>query len=360
MSAAANRCMRVGIMRELNRMMRTMSLLLLVVCFLMAPAAAQSVVRIVSFEKTDGIIDRGTEGGIRVGEIFEVNRYDGDFVYWVGRVEVVVVKSRFAGVKLLAKAENATIQKGDVLELQKPGFDPMLDKLKQSAANGTANGAMNGTMAKGTAEKTPKLEEMDAFTAMPGSRRPIQFGVASGMLLPVVSSSRLMGSSFIVNVQYPSSGRLVAINMSEAYATSLAFQAFFVLPLADRLSLNLNYAYAPLNVNQRKEAELLSNGLKASASLAQVTATAQWLWSNNLHFGVGAGLFLPQATVQSSRQSMTISDRQLGISLSATHQLALGAGLALRSQLAYNAFLNQGPVIHFLALQLGPSFVIGK
>lgn len=318
-------------------------------------AAAQSVVRILSFEKNDGIIDRGADGGIRVGDVFEVNRYDGDFVYWVGRVEVVVVKARFAGVKLLAKSESATIQKGDVLELQKREIDPMLDKLKQSTPVTAGNG-----VAKAAPPKAGKAGSPEDFLLSPKRRQRILFGATGGLILPVINSSRLAGSNFLVVVQNVNNQQQTIIYLSEAYAASLGFQAFFALPLAERLFLNLNYAYAPLNVNRSKEAELLSTGLKASASLAMVTAALHWRWSPNLQIGMGAGMYLPQMTVQSSRQTMTISNRQLGLALGATHQLALGANLWLRSQLAYNVFLDQGPAIHFLAFQVGPCFGIGK
>ncbi|MGH7495170.1 MAG: hypothetical protein ACREOO_22595 [bacterium] len=331
-----------------------LNLLLITSWFLISSAAAQSVVRIVSFEKNDGIIDRGTDGGIRVGDVFEVNRYEGDFVYWVGRVEVVVAKSRFAGVKLLAKAAETSLQKGDVLELQQNEIDPMLDKLKQSGQAMAGNGAV----AKEAEPKTAAAEDLADFMRSPKRHQRVLFGVTGGLVQPVISSSRLAGSSFLVNVQNVNTGDQNTINMSEAYSTSLAFQAFFVLPLSERLSLNLNYAYAALNVSSRKEMDLLRIGLKGSASLAMVTATVHWLWRNNLQAGVGAGLFLPQASLRSSRQTMTISDRRLGFSLGAAHQLVLGSNLWLRSQLSYNVFLNQGPAIHFLAVQIGPCFGI--
>lgn len=355
MSAAANRNIRVEILRELNRIiMKIIFLLLLIIGLLFSSVAAQSVVRIVSFERNDGIIDRGTEGGIRVGEVFEVNRYDGDFVYWVGRVEVVVVKSRFAGVRLLAKDENTVIQKGDVLELQKREIDPMLDKLKQSASNGVGNGVV-----KETAAKTANTGSLSDLLPSPQRMRPIQFGVTGGFLLPVISSSRLAGSNFSLTIQSPS-GTQRTVNMSEAYASSLAFQAFFALPLSERVSLHLNYAYALLNVNGRKEAELLSRGLNGSSSMAMVTATVHWRLPKNLQAGAGAGLFLPQVSLQSTQQKMTVSDRQLGFSLNAAHQLLLGANVWLRSQLSYNFFLDQGPAVQFLALQVGPSFAIRR
>ncbi len=335
-------------------MMKNNFLLLFLLGLLLSSAAAQSVVRILSFEKNDGIVDRGAGGGIRTGDVFEVNRYDGDFVYWVGRVEVVVVKSRFAGVKLLAKAENAMIQKGDVLELQKREIDPMLDKLKQSAPAAASNG-----VAKNPPAKSAKNENFNDLLTGRKRGRPILFGVAGGFLQPIVNYSRMMGSSFFANVQYADASTS-RINMSEAYAGSFAFQAFFVLPLAEKLFLSLDYAYSPLNVSAKKETELLTSGLKGSASLAIVTAALDWRWRNNFFAGAGAGMFLPQASLQSSRQTMTISDRQLGLSFGAGHQLALGANLWLRTQLSYSVFLDQGPAIHFLALHVGPCFGIGR
>ena len=312
------------------------------------------MVRIVSFEKNDGVIDRGAEGGIRVGEVFEVNRYDGDFVYWVGRVEVVVVKSRFAGVRLLAKAENASIQKGDVLELQKREFDPMIDKLKQSAAGGAGGGGLKPAPAKSL-----KSVELKDPMSSPGRTPSVLFGVMGGFLQPFINSSRLMGSSFNVEVRYPN-GTQGTINMSEAYSASIALQAYFSVPLSQRLFLNLNYAYAPLNLDSDKEAELLRRGVKGSASLALVTATLNWRWRNNFQALGGTGLFLPQANLQSTRGGITISDRKLGFTLGAAHQFVFGPNLWLRSQLTYNVFLDQGPAVHFLALQFGPSFSIRK
>lgn len=352
---AADSCTQVGILRELKPIiMKIILLLLFALCFLSSSAAPQSMVRIVSFEKNDGIVDRGADGGIRVGDVFEVNRYEGDFVYWVGRVEVVVVKSRYAGVKLLAKAAEATLQKGDVLELQKNEIDPMMDKLKQSGAATAGNG-----VAKETSSKTTPAENFDDLMPSPRRRQPMLFGVTSGLVLPIISSSRLAGSNFMVNVQTINNG-IQSVNMSEAYAPSVAFQAFFVLPLSERLLLNLNYAYAPLNINSRKETDLIQRGLKGAASLATVTATVNWRWRKEFEACAGAGLFLPQASLRSSRSNMTVSERRLGFSVGAANQLVLGANVWLRSQLSYNVFLNQGPAIHFLALQVGPCFGIGR
>jgi len=335
-------------------MMKIILLLLCGACLWSSLAAAQSAVRILSFEKNDGIIDRGSEGGLHLGDVFEVNRYDGDFVYWVGRVEVVVVKSRFAGVKLLAKSESTSLQKGDVLEPQKREFDPMLDKLKHSPANGASN-----VLAKSSAPAATSAGGLGELLPAAGDAQPLLFGVTIGVLQPLFSSSRMMGSSFNMLVQYPN-GTQRTINMSEAYAASFAFRAFFVLPLTEKMSLHLDYAYAPLNVNSAKETELLRNGLKGSASLAIITSTLNWRWRKNLYAGVGAGLYLPQATLRSSRQTMTLAGRQLGLALSAGHQLALGTNLWLRSQLSYNVFLDRGPAIHFLSVQVGPSFAIGR
>src|SRR5574341_1777724 len=87
--------------------------ILALACCVFSPAAAQSVIKILHFDKTTGIIDCGENVGLHIGDVFDVNRYAGDFVYWIGRVEVVLVKPKVAGVKMVAQAENATIQQGD-------------------------------------------------------------------------------------------------------------------------------------------------------------------------------------------------------------------------------------------------------
>ena len=98
-----------------------------------SPAAAQSVIKILHFDKTTGIIDCGEKAGLHIGDVFDVNRYAGDFVYWIGRVEVVLVKPKMAGIKTLVIADNAVIQQGDVLELRKREYDPVLEKNNQPA-----------------------------------------------------------------------------------------------------------------------------------------------------------------------------------------------------------------------------------
>src|SRR5574342_264883 len=88
------------------------------ILMMFSPATPQAVVKIVQFEKSTGIIDKGENDGLRVGDVFEVNRYVDDFVYWIGRVEIIVLKPKAAGVKVVEQAVNAKIQPGDVLELR--------------------------------------------------------------------------------------------------------------------------------------------------------------------------------------------------------------------------------------------------
>lgn len=315
-----------------------------------APAAGQAVIKILQFDKATGIIDCGVDAGLRVGDVFEVNRYAGDFVYWIGRVEVVVIKPKMAGVKTLALADNAAIQPGDVLELRKRNSDPLLEKPREVVK--TAGATRQGQIV--TAER-------GAATPVWGRGNPIMFGFSSGMLQPVFDVSQSLGLNVTVQIVDPSNRQVVRqIDMSHAYAASYALQAYGSLPFAERLALNLDYAFAWLNVRSGVEASLLNVGVKASGSLMKIGAALNWRLNRRLQMDAGVGVFLPQLTVRGSGQTITVSERQWGVTTNASYLIPLGAAVWLKPVLGYNIFRDDGTFIHYLTFQIGPSFAIRK
>lgn len=317
---------------------------------ILSPAAAQSVIKILQFDKATGIIDCGVDAGLRVGDVFEVNRYAGDFVYWIGRVEVVVMKSKLAGVKTLALADNASIQPGDVLELRKRNSELPLEKPREAAK-------INGATRQG------KIETLERRAEAPSSGRgnPIMVGFSSGVLQPIFDVSQSLGLDLSVQIVDPSINQVVRqIDMSHAYAASYALQAYGSLPVAERLALNLDYAFAWLNVRKGVEASLLNVGVKASGSLMKIGAALNWHLNRRLQLDTGVGLFLPQLTVVGSRQTITVSERQWGVTTNASYLIPLGAAIWLKPVLGYNIFRDDGAFIHYLTFQVGPSFAIRK
>lgn len=316
-------------------------------CGLFSPAAAQSVIKILHFDKTTGIINCGENAGLHAGDVFDVNRYAGDFVYWVGRVEVVLVKPKMAGVKTLALADNAVIQQGDVLELRKREYDPVLEKNKPPAKKLRRNSPQPATVENGLANG--------------GWRRPpVIFGVGSGILQPFLSSSQSLGLNLSLQLVDANNQIVREIDMSRAYATSIAWQAFCNLPVTPRLALNVEYAYVPLNVKSGVEANLLGIGRQASASLMKIGATVNYRFSQRIQAGLGAGLFLPQVTIKGSRQSSAFADRRWGATLEGAYYFPLASAIWLKSGLSYNIFNDDGPAIQYLTLQTGLGFAIGK
>jgi hypothetical protein len=317
---------------------------------LFAPAATQAVIKILQFDKATGIIDCGVDAGLRVGDVFEVNRYAGDFVYWIGRVEVVVVKPRMAGVKTLALADNAVIQPGDVLELRKRSSDPLLEKQRETVK--TAGSTRSG-----------KIEAAERGAATPswGRANPIMVGFSSGVLQPLFDVSQSLGLNYSVQLVDPVSRQVVRqIDLSHAFAASYALQAYGSLPFAERFALNLDYAFAWLNVRSGVESSLLNVGVKASGSLMKIGAALNWRLSRRLQMDTGVGLFLPQLTVRGTGQPITLSERQWGVTTSASYFIPLGAAVWLKPVLGYNIFRDDGAFIHYLTVQIGPSFSIRK
>ncbi|MCI0692531.1 hypothetical protein L0337_11080 [candidate division KSB1 bacterium] len=317
---------------------------------ILAPSAAQSVIKILQFDKAAGIIDCGENAGLRVGDVFEVNRYAGDFVYWIGRVEVVVVKPKMAGVKTLALADNAIIQTGDVLELRKRNSDPLLEKPREAVKTAVAT-------------RQGKIETVERGAATPSWSRanPIMLGFSSGVLQPLFDVSQSLGLNLSVQIIDPSNNEVVRqIDMSHAYAASYALQAYGSLPFAERLALNLDYAFAWLNVRSGVESSLLDVGVKASGSLMKIGAALNWRLNGRLQLDTGVGLFLPQLTVTGGRQTITVSERQWGVTTSASYFIPLGAAVWLKPVLGYNIFRDDDAFIHYLNFQIGPSFAIKK
>ncbi len=316
----------------------------------LASAAAQSAIKILQFDKATGIIDCGVDAGLRAGDVFEVNRYAGDFVYWIGRVEVVVVKPKMAGVKTLALADNAAIQPGDVLEMRKRNSDPPLEKQRQAVK--TAGSIRPG-----------KIETAERSAATPswGRGNPIMVGFSSGVLQPIFDVSQSLGLNLAVQIVDPITTRVVRrIDMSHAYTASYALQAYGSLPFAERFALNFDYVFAWLNVRSGVESSLLNVGIKASGSLMKIGTALNWRLSRRLQMDAGVGLFLPQLTVRGSGRTITVSERQWGVTTSASYFIPLGAAVWLKPVLGYNIFRDDGTFIHYLAFQIGPSFAIGK
>jgi hypothetical protein len=224
----------------------------------------------------------------------------------------------------------------------------VLEKKTQQAQNSKKNDSL----------QQGKSEPAGLIGAEAASLRDkkVIFGLTSGFLHPLKNSSQSLGMNFSLLIT-PS--RRV-INMTHAYTTSVGLQAFCRLPLSNRLSVNLNYDYIPLNVRGAVEANLLNYGLKASASMMKISAAVESHIYQRFYLGLGAGLFLPQVTVKGGSSSMTISDRHLGFASSAAHLLPLGPAAWLRSMLEYDIFLDNGPAIHYLTLQTGLSIGIGK
>lgn len=316
--------------------------------------SAQTTIKVLRFDKSTGVIDQGKNADIQVGDIFEVNRYSGEFVYWVGRVEVYIVRAKIAGIKLLAKADKAAIQAGDVLEVQHNDSDPLQDKLGVAAAN-------NAEMILPT-PRTPisnnKKPVLKATTLQPG--KPLWVNFATGGIYAYPGASRSMGMNLALQITNSSNRVIAEIDMSRAYASGFALQAGLTLPLSHKVSLDLNYAYLPLRVRNSTEAQLLRYGLKATASLAQISGGLNYRFAQNWQAGVGTGLYLPQVKVEGNRASAALSERQWGWMTALAHLLPLRENLMLKSTVAYNVFLDNGPAIHFFALHTGLSFAFGR
>ncbi len=315
---------------------------------------SQTTIKVLRFDKSTGVIDHGKDADIQVGDIFEVNRYSGEFVYWVGRVEVYLVRPKIAGIKLLAKADNAMIQAGDVLEVQHNDSDPLQDKLGVAAAN-NAEMILSPPRAPIVNNKKPALKNA---TLQQG--KPLWVNFATGGIYAYPGASRSMGMDISLEITNSSNRVIAAIDMSRAYASGFALQAGLTLPLSHKIAVDLNYAYLPLRVRNSTEAQLLRYGLKATASLAQISGSVNYRFAQNWQAGLGTGLYLPQVKVEGNRASAALSERQWGWLTSLSHLLPLSEKLMLKSTLAYNVFLDNGPAIHFFALQTGLSFAFGR
>ncbi|MCG3118057.1 MAG: hypothetical protein ALAOOOJD_00191 [bacterium] len=335
----------------LDTMKWKLNLAACLILLLFSPATPQAVIKILQFEKSTGIIDKGENDGLRVGDVFEVNRYVDDFVYWIGRVEIIVLKPKAAGVKVVEQAVNAKIQPGDVLELRQPEEARRLEQPLAPAANNKAQDSLPVVTFQ-------PVEQRQAPPALLRAR-PVLFGLASGLSQPLKNSSQALGMNFAIHVR-TSDGKTQVIDMAHAYTTSLGLQAYCTLPVSKRLSVNLNYDYMPLNVKSAVEANLLNYGMRATASLMKISAAAEARVYHRWHLGLGTGLFLPQVTVNGGRQSITVSERRLGFAANTAYLLPLGPAAWVKSSLAYNIFLDNGPAIHYLTLQSGLSIGIGK
>jgi len=318
---------------------------------MLSSAHAQSaIIKIVEFDKNTGIIDRGEQDGIRVGDVFEVNRYAEDFVFWVGRVEVIVVKPKAAGVKVLERAANASFLKGDVLEIRKREYDPMLDKLNHPAS----------TVVVQDTGKQKVEEPIKPSVAMPPEKRALQFGLSAGLSVPMTHASESFGQNLSLQIVDNDGDVVDVVDMTHSYITSLAMQGYCTLPLSERMSVNLNLAYIPLNIKGDVESSLLDVGLMGSASVLKITSSLNYRWNDRWRVGAGIGVFMPKLTVNGAGNSLTVSDRHFGFAADLSHFLPLGSHILLRSVLEYSVFMDDGPAIHSLNFQTGPSFTIGR
>lgn len=317
---------------------------------LASSAISQTMIKVLRFDKSTGVIDRGKDAGIKVGDIFEVNRYSGEFVYWVGRVEVYIVRPKISGIKLIAKADNAAIQPGDVLALQHDDSDPLQDKLGGATNTAEAPPRTIPITNKKPADKTPLRR----------SEKPLWVNFSSGGLYAFPGSSRSMGMNVSLEITNSSNRVLAEVDLSRAFASGFAVQAGLTLPLSQKISVDLNYAYLPLRVRNTTEAQLLRYGLKATASLAQISGGVNYRLATNWQAGLGAGLYLPQVKIEGNRAAAALSERQWGWLAAFSHLLPLGQNVGLKSTLAYNVFLDNGPAIHFFVLQTGLSFAFGR
>lgn len=322
----------------------------LTILLLSASLPAQSVIKVLQFEKNTGIIDKGDDAGLHLGDVFDVNRYSGDFVYWIGRVEVVVVKPKVAGVKMLTQAENVTIQPGDVLELR-PRETAMVPEKKLPLPASVKKNEI-------AVNKIEPVELNDAATLSFRTKKVI-FGLTTGLAQPIKNSSQSLGLNWWVQFK-TSDDRTRTVDMTHAYTTSVSLQADCILPLSNRLSVNLNYDYLALNVKSSVETNLLKYGKKASASLIKLSAAIDSRIYRQFHIGLGAGLLMPQVTVKDSRQAITAAERHWGVATNVAHFLPLGSVAWLKSSIEYDIFLDDGPAIHYLTLQTGLSLGIGK
>jgi hypothetical protein len=335
----------------MNWMLKLITLFILTI---FSSGMAQSVIKVLQFDNHTGIIDKGEDAGLHVGDVFDVNRYAGDFVYWIGRVEVIVVKPKVAGVKMIAQAENGTIQQGDWLELRRRDAEPTLEKKNQPAVNDKKNDAL----------PLGKIEPaaLSGAAISPLRAKKVIFGLTSGFSQPFKNSSQSFGLNFSVAVRSSDDDDddMKRIDLTHAYTTSIGLQVFCTLPLSERLAVNLSYDYVPMNVKSEVESMLLNYGLTASASLMKLSAALESRIYQNFHAGLGAGLFVPQVVLKDGRQSLTLAERRLGFAANAAHLLPLGPAAWLKSILEYNIFLDDGPAIHYLTLQTGLSIGIGK
>jgi hypothetical protein len=243
------------------------------------------------------------------------------------------------------------IQQGDVLELRKREYDPVLEKNNQPAKRLRRNSSQPGKLAS--------AENGIAASSWP-RRHPVLFGIGSGILQPFLRSSQSLGLNLSLQVVNSNNQIVRVVDMSRAYATSIAWQAFCNLPFTQRLALNLDYFYVPLNVKSGIEANLLGLGRQASASLMKIGATMNYRFNPYVQIGLGIGLFLPQVTIKSNRQTTAIADRQWGATLEGAYYLPLTSTIWLKSVLGYNVFRDDGPAIQYLTLQTGLGFAIGK
>ena len=317
-------------------------------------ARAQSVITILHFDKNSGIIDRGEEDGIRVGDVFEVNRYSGDYVYWVGRVEVILVKPKMAGVKLVDQARNSTIQQGDLLELRQRKLDPLFDKLDQSGGSGRAEASRAASQ-----HEMGSISGQSLVVSAPRSKRPVQIGFSTGLAQPVKRSSESLGLGMVLQI-VQGNQVIERIDMTRAYTTSFDLQASAALPISRRFSLGLRVDYVPLNIKDGVQASLLDVGLQASGSLMRISTTMNYRLSPRLQAGLGFGLYLPKVTVSGGEEKLTVSDRFFGVGANTAYLLPLGSRVWLKSVIEYNAFKADEDIVGYLSIHTGPSIAIGN
>jgi len=318
--------------------------------------AAQPVIKVLQFDQKSGIIDQGENAGLRAGDIFDVNRYAGEFVYWIGRVKVIVVKPKMAGIKTLSLAENETVQPGDVLEMLQRDPEALATPEKDDEIKKNENRLVSKTLT--SSQNETARSEAGRLPAEPSPSVSLEF--RSGLLQPITNASQSLGLNWSLRVTDASNRVVQVIDMAHAYTRSVTLQGICHVPLSKRMALQFDLAYVPLNIKSSIDAQLLGVGMKASGSLIKIGTAVNYRIKPRVALGLGGGLFLPQVSITGSTRTVTVSDRRWGIAMEATYQFPLTAAVGLKSGLAYHLFRDNGPAIHYFTFQFGPSFKIGK
>ena len=298
---------------------------------------AQSSGKIVRIENETGIINRGQNSGVGTGDVFEVSRFKDDFIYWIGRIEVTKVSNKSSLVRVVAKADGQNIQPGDVIEPSQRDFNPMDEKRTRDKI-----------------VPTPAMSEMAPASGGPN----VAVGFSLGALRALSGSSESLGLDMRLRVNAGNNNRIV--DMTRSYRLSAALRANLLLTLSSRIAVAFNYGFIPLSLKSQVESDLLQYGLTSTSSLMEAGIAVSYRYGERWRIGLGPALFLPQANLKGSNQSITVSERHFGMVLQSSYQIPLGATIWLQPSLQYQVFWNDGVPVRYLTLTIGPSFRLGN